>query len=349
MSGIKVGMQLAYAGGDFKQTAAEIRDLESAGLDVAMVAEVYTFDAVSQLGYLAAVTERVELMSAIFPLYSRTPTLTAMTAAGLDYVSDGRFVLGMGASGPQVIEGFHGIRYDAPLGRTREIVEICRQVWRREKVEHSGRHYTIPLPVDQGTGLGKSLKLINHPVRDRIPVMLAAIGPKNVALTAEIAEIWEPIWFHPGRASEVWGEALAEGRAKRDPALGELQVSVSVPFAVGPGAGKLLEHVRPQLALYVGGMGAKGQNFYTKLVERYGFEQEAHDIQDLYLAGRKDEAAERVPDELVRAVSLIGTEDEVAAQAREFASAGITQLNIQPLDPDHDTVKSSLETLKSLL
>ncbi len=237
------------------------------------VAELYSFDAVSQLGYLAARTSRLHIESGIVQIYTRTPSLTAMTAAGLDYVSDGRFVLGMGASGPQVIEGFHGIRYDAPLGRTREIVDICRQVWRREKLEHHGKHYTIPLPADEGTGLGKPLKLINHPVRDRIPVMLAALGPKNVALTAEIAEIWEPIWFHPGRASEVWGDALAEGKAKRDPSLGELQVSVSVPFAVGPGAGKLLEHVRPQLALYVGGMGAKGQNFYTKLVERYGFEQ----------------------------------------------------------------------------
>jgi F420-dependent oxidoreductase-like protein len=349
MSGIKVGMQLSYAGGGFRETVDRLVELEEIGLDAVSVAELYSFDAVSQLGYLAARTSRLHIESGIVQIYTRTPSLTAMTAAGLDYVSDGRFVLGMGASGPQVIEGFHGIKYDAPLGRTREIVEICRQVWRRERVEHSGRHYTIPLPADEGTGLGKPLKLINHPVRDRIPVMLAALGPKNVALTAEIAEIWEPIWFHPGRASEVWGEALAEGRAKRDPSLDELQVSVSVPFAVGPGAGKLLEHVRPQLALYVGGMGAKGQNFYTKLVERYGFEQEAHDIQDLYLAGRKDEATERVPDELVRAVSLIGTEDEVAAQAREFASAGITQLNIQPLDADHDTVKASLETLKSLL
>src|SRR4051795_3603828 len=149
-----IGIQASYSGG-FQQTAAEIRDLEAAGLDVALVSEVYTFDAVSQLGYLAAVTERVDLMSAIFQIYTRTPTLTAMTAAGLDFVSDGRFILGLGASGPQVIEGFHGVKYDAPLGRTREIVEICRQVWRRERVVHDGKHYTIPLPPEQGTGLGK--------------------------------------------------------------------------------------------------------------------------------------------------------------------------------------------------
>nr|MDP9460867.1 LLM class flavin-dependent oxidoreductase [Actinomycetota bacterium] len=176
---MRIGIQASYSGG-FKETAAEIRDLESAGLDVAMMAEVYTFDAVSQLGYLAAVTERVELMSAILPIYSRTPALTAMTAAGLDFVSDGRFTLGLGASGPQVIEGWHGVPYDAPLQRTREVVEICRTVWRRERLEHAGPKYTIPLPPDQGTGLGKPLKLINTPLRAEIPILLAALGPKNV-------------------------------------------------------------------------------------------------------------------------------------------------------------------------
>src|SRR3712207_2361741 len=168
---MRIGIQASYSVG-FQETAAEIRDLEAAGLDVAMVAEVYTFDAVSQLGYLAAVTERVELMSSIFPIYSRTPALTAMTAAGLDFVSGGRFTLGLGASGPQVIEGWHGVPYDAPLQRTREVVEICRQVWRRERLVHEGKKYTVPLPADQGTGLGKPLKLINTPVRERIPVLL---------------------------------------------------------------------------------------------------------------------------------------------------------------------------------
>src|SRR5919107_2194288 len=282
---MRIGIQAGYAG-DFRQTAAEIRDLESAGLDVAMVAEVYTFDAVSQLGYLAAVTERVELMSAIFPLYSRTPTLTAMTAAGLDYVSDGRFILGLGASGPQVIEGWHGVPYDAPLQRTREVVEICRQVWRRERLVHEGPKYTIPLPAEQGTGLGKPLKLINTPVRDRIPVMLAALGPKNVELAAEIADAWEPIFFYPEKASSVWGDSLAAGKAKRDPALGELQVITGVPVAVGDDVEPLLEFVRPSLALYIGGMGARGKNFYNDLARRYGHEAEAAVIQDLYLDGK---------------------------------------------------------------
>src|SRR4051812_26530547 len=176
---MRIGIQASYSGG-FRQTAAEIRDLEAAGLDVALVSEVYTFDAVSQLGYLAAVTDRVDLMSAIFPIYSRTPALTAMTAAGLDFVSDGRFILGLGASGPQVIEGWHGVPYDAPLQRTREVVEICRQVWRRERVEHHGKKYTVPLPAEQGTRLGEPLKLINNPGRERIPATRAPLRPTKL-------------------------------------------------------------------------------------------------------------------------------------------------------------------------
>jgi F420-dependent oxidoreductase-like protein len=344
---VRIGMQASYAGG-FRETAAEIRDLEAAGLDVAMVSEVYTFDAVSQLGYLAAVTERVELMSAIFPIYSRTPALTAMTAAGLDFVSDGRFILGLGASGPQVIEGWHGVPYDAPLQRTREVVEICRQVWRRDRLVHEGKKYTVPLPPDQGTGLGKPLKLINTPVRERIPVMLAAIGPKNVELAAEIAEAWQPIWFHPERAGDMWGDSLAAGRAKRDPALGELDVVVGAPVAIGDDVDALHDFVRPALALYVGGMGARGKNFYNDLAVRYGYEAEAKLVQDLYLDGKKDEAAAALPDELVRAVSLIGPESYVAERVAALAEAGVTTLSLQPLDGSREARLRTVETMKRL-
>jgi F420-dependent oxidoreductase-like protein len=346
---VRIGTQASYSGG-FTQTAAEIRDLESAGLDVAAVAEVYTFDAVSQLGYLAAVTERVELLSAIFPIYSRTPALTAMTAAGLDFVSGGRFTLGLGASGPQVIEGWHGVPYDAPLQRTREVVEICRQVWRRERLDHQGKKYSVPLPADQGTGLGKPLKLINTPVRERIPVMLAALGPKNVELAAEIAEAWEPIFFMPERAQSVWGDALAAGKAKRAPELGDLQVITGVPVAIGEGLDEadLLDRVRPGLALYIGGMGARGKNFYNDLAVRYGFEAEAKEIQDLYLDGKKDEAAARVPDELVRATSLIGPESYVAERVSAFAEAGVTTLMLQPLDGSPEGRLRTVETMKRL-
>jgi len=344
---VRIGIQASYSGG-FRETAAEIRELESAGLDLATVAEVYTFDAVSQLGYLAAVTERVELMSGIVPIYSRTPALTAMTAAGLDFVSDGRFTLGLGASGPQVVEGWHGVPYDAPLQRTREVVEICRQVWRRERLVHEGPKYTIPLPAEQGTGLGKPLKLINTPVRDRIPVMLAAIGPKNVELAAEIAEAWEPIFFMPEKAGSVWGDSLAAGRARRDPALGDLQIVVGVPVAIGDDVEPMLERVRPQLALYIGGMGARGKNFYNDLTRRYGYEDEARTIQDLYLDGRKDEAAAVVPEELVRAVSLVGPESHVAERVAAFRDAGVTTLVLQPLDDSPESRLRTVETMREI-
>jgi F420-dependent oxidoreductase-like protein len=344
---VRIGIQASYSGG-FRETAAEIRELESAGLDLATVAEVYTFDAVSQLGYLAAVTERVELMSGIFPIYSRTPALTAMTAAGLDFVSGGRFTLGLGASGPQVIEGWHGVPYDAPLQRTREVVEICRHVWRRERLVHEGPKYTIPLPAEQGTGLGKPLKLINTPVRDRIPVMLAALGPKNVELAAEIAEAWEPIFFMPERAGTVWGNSLAAGKAKRDPALGDLQIVVGVSVAIGDDVDPMLEQVRPQLALYIGGMGARGKNFYNDLARRYGYEDEARTIQDLYLDGRKDEAAAVVPEELVRAVSLVGPESYVAERVAAFREAGVTTLVLQPLDGSPEGRLRTVETMRKI-
>jgi F420-dependent oxidoreductase-like protein len=344
---VRIGIQASYSGG-FQETAAEIRDLEAAGLDMAMVAEVYTFDAVSQLGYLAAVTERVQLLSGIFPIYSRTPALTAMTAAGLDFVSGGRFTLGLGASGPQVIEGWHGVPYDAPLQRTREIVEICRQVWRRERLDHQGKKYTIPLPADQGTGLGKPLKLINTPVRERIPVMLAALGPKNVELAAEIAEAWEPIFFVPEKAASVWGDSLAAGKAKRDPELGELQVITGVPVAIGDDVDGLLDFVRPAFALYIGGMGARGKNFYNDLAVRYGYEAEAKTIQDLYLDGKKDEAAAAVPDDLIRAASLVGPESYVAERIAAFAEAGVTTLMLQPLDGSREGRLKTVETMKSL-
>lgn len=327
---MRIGMPLNYSGG-FSETVAELTDYEKAGLDIVFVPEAYSFDAVSQLGFIAARTERLQIASGILQLYTRTPSLTAMTAAGLDYVSGGRFTLGIGASGPQVIEGFHGVPYSAPLGRTRELVDICRQVWRRERLEHQGRHYQIPLPAEQGTGLGKSLKLINHPVRERIPIVIAAIGPKNVAMTAEIAEGWEPLLFLPEESSAVWGDSLAAGRQRRDPSLPELDVVVAAPLAIGDDVEPMLDGVRPMLALYIGGMGAKGRNFYNDLAKRYGFEAEAKLIQDLYLDGKKEQAAAAVPDDLVRKTSLIGPEGYVRERLAAMREAGATTLNVTPL------------------
>ncbi|WP_410619755.1 LLM class F420-dependent oxidoreductase [Amycolatopsis sp. cmx-8-4] len=345
---MKIGTAVSYSGG-FADSVADVVELEKAGLDIVFVPEAYSFDAVSQLGYLAAKTDRVQLASGIFQIYTRTPTLTAMTAAGLDFVSDGRFILGLGASGPQVIEGFHGVKYDAPLGRTREIVEVCRQVWRRERVVHEGKHYTIPLPPEQGSGLGKPLKLINHPVRERIPVLLASIGPKNVALTAEIAEGWQPIFFHPEKAADVWGASLAEGQAKRDPALGELDTYVTVALAIGDDVEALLDHVRPVVALYVGGMGARGKNFYNDLACRYGYEAEAKLIQDLYLDGKKEEAAAAVPLELLRAISLVGPAGYVKERLAALAEAGATTVIVNPLQPGREGRVAAVSQLRELI
>ncbi len=345
---MRIGLGINYAGG-FREVAAEVADLERAGLDIVFVPEAYSYDAVSALGYLAASTERVELASGILQLYTRTPTLTAMTAAGLDYVSDGRFTLGLGASGPQVIEGFHGVRYDAPIARTREVIEICRQVWRREKLHYQGAHYEIPLPAGKGTGLGKSLKLINKPVRERIPILIAALGPKNVELAAELAEGWQPIFFLPEKAQDVWGESLTTGQAKRDPALGDLEVFAGPTLAIGDNVEPLREIVKPHLALYIGGMGAKGKNFYHTLATRYGYGPQADRIQELYLAGDKEAAAKAVPDELVRDVSLIGTPGFVKERIAAFREAGVTTLNVVPVAATAAERVKLIETLRGLV
>ncbi len=342
---MRLGMMLNYAGG-FAETVVELADYERVGLDIVFVPEAYSYDAVSQLGYIAAKTERLQIASGILQLYSRTPALTAMTAAGLDYVSGGRFTLGLGASGPQVIEGWHGVPYDAPIGRAREIIEICRMVWRRDRLVYKGRYYELPLAG--GTGLGKPLKLINHPVRERIPIALAAIGPKNVALAAELAESWMPIFYLPERAGQVWGPAVAEGGAKRDPSLGPLDVIASAPLAIGDDVTGLRDRSRPLLALYIGGMGARGRNFYNDLARRFGYEGEAKAIQDAYLDGRKDEAEALVPEELVERTSLIGPESYVRDRIAAYREAGVTTLNVTPLAPTHETRVRLIEQARSL-
>ncbi|BAX91161.1 LLM class F420-dependent oxidoreductase [Mycobacterium shigaense] len=330
---MRIGIALDYSGG-FHEAVDRIVELEKSGIDIAVVAEAYSYDAISQLGYLAAKTNTVELATGVVPIYIRTPSLLAMTAAGLDFVSDGRFRLGIGTSGPQVMEGFHGVEFDAPIGRTREIVEICRKVWRRERVQYDGKYYQLPLPAGRGTGLGKPLQLINHPVRERIPITIAALGPQNVELTAEIAEGWQPVFFHPEKAQTVWGEALAAGKAKRDPALGPLDIMVHTSLAIGDDVEERLSWVKPQLALYIGGMGAKGRNFYHNLATRYGYGEVADRIQELYLAGQKREATDLVPDELVRAMSLIGPRGFVAERLAAFGEAGVTTLLVSPAAAD---------------
>ncbi|MGJ6126056.1 LLM class F420-dependent oxidoreductase [Mycolicibacterium sp. Y3] len=344
---MRTGIFLGYAGG-FKEAAEQVVALEQVGIDIALVAEAYSYDAISQLGYLAAKTSTIELGTGVVPIYTRTPSLLAMTAAGVDYVSEGRFRLGIGTSGPQVVEGFHGVPFDAPLGRTREVVEICRQVWRREKVSYDGKYYQLPLPAGRGTGLGKPLKLINHPVRERIPITIAALGPQNVALTAEIAEGWQPVFYYPEKADEVWGEALRAGAAKRDPALGPLDVMVSASLAIGDDVEDRLAWAKPQLALYIGGMGARGKNFYHNLATRYGYGEVADRIQDLYLAGKKAEAIAAVPDDLVRHVSLVGPKGFVRERLAAYAEAGVTTILVHPLTDDAAEAVAFAEDLVAL-
>ena len=348
---MKISTMLSYAGG-FKEAAREVTEMEKAGLDLVWVAEAYGFDSPSLMGYLAALTERVDIGAAILPIYTRTPTLIAMTAAGIDALSDGRFHLGLGASGPQVIEGFHGVPYTNPLGRTREIVEICRSVWRRDApVVHEGANFTLPLPASQGTGLGKALKIIAHPVRSEIPIWIASLGEKNVALTAEIADGWLPILFIPERAHQVWGSALEAGAKKRDASLGELMISAGGLLAIGEGEEftKLRELQRSMVALYVGGMGAKGKNFYNELAIRYGFEQEAGIIQDLYLAGQKREAEAAVPDEFLELTTLCGPKSYVAERIAAFKEAGVTHLQVHPLPQLGQTSASLIGDVKEML
>ncbi|HEV7421248.1 MAG TPA: LLM class F420-dependent oxidoreductase, partial [Mycobacterium sp.] len=235
-----------------------------------------------------------------------------------------------------------------PLGRTREVVDICRQVWRRENVQYDGKYYQVPLPADRGTGLGKPLHLINHPVRERIPITIAALGPKNVELTAEIAEGWQPVFFYPEKADSAWGDSLRAGFAKRDPALGPLDIMVSASLAIGDDVEDRLAWAKPQLALYIGGMGARGKNFYHNLATRYGFGAVADQIQDLYLAGKKTEAIAAVPDELVRNTSLIGPRGFVEERLAAYAEAGVTTLLVHPMGVDSAEQVRYVEELVSL-
>ncbi len=345
---MKISTMLSYSGG-FKEAARQVAEMEKAGLDLVWVAEAYGFDGPSLMGYLAALTETVEIGAAILPIYTRTPTLIAMTAAGIDALSDGRFHLGLGASGPQVIEGFHGVPYTNPLGRTREIIDICRTTWKREApLTHQGKNYTLPLPAEQGTGLGKALKIIAHPVRSEIPIWVASLGEKNVAMTAELANGWIPILYVPEKANDVWGEPLAQGFAKRDPALGSMQITAGGMLAIGEGEDvlKLRDLQRSMIALYVGGMGAKGKNFYNELAQRYGYEKEAEEIQDLYLAGKKQEAMAAVPAEFCELTTLCGPESYVAERIAAFKEAGVTHLQIHPVPQEGQTAASLIETIK---
>lgn len=329
---MKLSMPLDYSGNPV-ESAGRVAALEKAGLATVWVAEPYGFDAPTLMGYLAAKTQAITIASGILNIYSRTPGALLQTAAGLDSVSGGRAAIGLGASGPQVIEGFHGIPYDRPLARTREIVEILRMGLRREALVHDGI-YTLPLPADRGLGLGKPLKLLNKPVRPDVPIWLAALTAKSVEQTAEIADGWLPFLFVPEKAATIWGTALAAGAARRSTDLGPLQISGGGLVAIGDDVKGVLDLMRPMYALYVGGMGARGKNFYFDLACAYGYEEQARKIQDLYLAGRPRDAEAEVPLEWLEASNLVGPAAYVKERIEAYREAGVTDLQVTPAGGD---------------
>jgi F420-dependent oxidoreductase-like protein len=331
---MKLSLPLMYDGNP-RAAADQVAALEKAGLDTVWIAEAYGFDSPTLMGYLAATTETIEIGAAILNIYSRTPGTLIQTAAGLDNVSGGRAIIGLGASGPQVIEGWHGLPYEKPLGRTREVIDLMRRGLRREVLTNEGI-ITLPLPQGQGTGLGKPLKILTHPERSSVPIYVAALGEKSVEQTAAIADGWLPILFVPEHARKVWGEALDKGTARRDDGLGHLEIAAGGMCAIGEGpeTKELLEFARPMVALYVGGMGARGKNFYNDLACRYGYEAEAKEIQDLYLDGKKKEAEAAVPTELLELGNLVGPASYVKERIAAFAEAGVTNLQIAPAAAD---------------
>ncbi len=342
-------MMINYSG-DFHADVQRVQELEAAGLDLVWVPEAYSFDSVSQMGYLAAKTSTIQIGSGILNTYSRTATCIAQTAAGLDYVSDGRFVLGLGASGPQVIEGFHGVPYEKPMARIRDYINICRMTWRRERVVYDGKAVQIPLPEGQGTGLGKPLKLINHPVREHIAIFWASLMGLSVTATAQYADGWLPIFFDPEKFHTVWGDELKKGATQRDPSLGALQISAGGMVAIGDefageAADRVLDMARPNVALYVGGMGARDKNFYNTICQKYGYVDEAIEIQDLYLSGQKDEAAAKVPTDMLRNTNLVGPVGHVKERLAAYREAGVTHLSVTPVGNDPVRTIEQLRTL----
>jgi F420-dependent oxidoreductase-like protein len=325
---MRLGLTMGYAspGTNPTELIGLAQEAERLGYDSAWAAEAWGTDTVTVLAWLGATTTTLKLGAGIMQIPARTPAMTAMTAATLDLMSGGRLLLGLGTSGPQVAEGWHGQPFGKPIGRTREYVEIVRAAISRELVEHRGDHYEIPYAGEDATGFGKPLKLMMHPLRSEIPIYLAAIGPKNVALAAEIADGWLPVWISPGRLHDVFGDALASAEPGFDIA------AFSVPVALTDDVQAGRDFVKPHLALYVGGMGARGQNFYNTLVGRYGYEAEAALIQELYLDGKKMEAIAAVPDALVDEVALVGPRERIADRLEAWRESGVTSLLIQTHD-----------------
>jgi F420-dependent oxidoreductase-like protein len=323
---MRFGLNVGYSGAAMKLDLPLIQEADRLGFHSVWSAEAYGSDAVTPLAWIAAQTKQIRVASGIMQMPARTPAMTAMTATTLDQLSGGRFLLGLGVSGPQVVEGWHGQPYGKPLVRTREYVEIVRKIWAREQpVEHQGEHYQIPYRGAGASGLGKPLKSILH--GRQIPIYIAAIGPKSVEQTAEIADGWLPVWYSPYR-TEAFKAALDAGfaRAGGGKSLATFDIAAAVNVMVGDDVARCLQALKPGLALYVGGMGARGKNFYNDLACRYGFAEEAKKIQDLYLSGKKDEAAAAVPDQLADEVSLVGPPERIRDRLAAWRASGVTTI-----------------------
>ncbi len=323
---MRLGLNVGYWGSSPADNVALTQEADKLGYHSVWTAEAYGSDAVSPLVWLAAKTEKINVGTAIMQMTARVPAMAAMTAATIDLLTGGRMLVGIGASGPQVVEGWHGVPYGKPVTRAREYVEIMRKIWKREEsLEFHGEHYDIP--CKDGSGLGKPLKLIIHPLRNSIPIYLAAIGPKNVALAAEVADGWLPIFFSPERMN-VYNEWLDEGfsKAGNGKSIANFDIAPTVAIQMGDDIDACRNQIKPNLALYIGGMGAREKNFYFNLACRYGYEEAANKIQDLFLAGKKMEAVMAVPDALVDEVALCGPRERIAERLQSWKTCGITTM-----------------------
>jgi F420-dependent oxidoreductase-like protein len=330
---LKLGLNLGYWGiGPQGDEAVEIvRTAEAAGFDSAWVAESYGSDCVSVLAWLAAQTETIKLGAAIMQVPARPPAAAAMAGCTIDALSGGRFIFGFGPSGPQVSEGWYGVPYAKPWGRTREYIEVVREIVAREgRLEHHGEHYTLPLPG----GEGKALKLNFHPVRNDIPIFVGAIGRKSVEMAAEICDGWIPIFSSPDAFEATWGEHLEAGFAKGGRSRDDLEISPTLQVAIDGNLDVARSVVKAGLLLYLGGMGSRDTNFYVDLTHRFGYGEVADEVQSLYLDGKRDQAYEAIPDELVDATSLVGTEDEVRERVERYEAVGADRLILSPVHMD---------------
>lgn len=337
---MRLGLSLGYWGAGNDAGNLELaKEADKLGYSVAWAAEAYGSDVPTVLAWVAAHTERMDVGSAILQIPARAPAMAAMTAATLDTLSGGRFRLGLGVSGPQVSEGWYGVRFEKPLARTREYVDIVRMALRRERVSYAGRHFTLPLP----DGPGKPLKLIVHPVREQIPIYLASIGPKNLELTGEIADGWLAIFFAPEHAGEHL-ELIRNGREKAGKTMDGFDIVPTVPIVVDDDWKSAADLIRPYAALYIGGMGSREQNFYNRLACRMGYEAEAAEIQDLYLARDYAAAAAKVPLGFIDSTSLLGPKERIAEKMQALAEVGVTTLTISATLQDVQRSTAALRT-----